>query len=391
MGNTSSQMEPKSVTSSQSPCSSPLPDPFTSITSENAPMTQRVPSLPAKDMSPIAKEALGGKKRWVRKSGVGEDEQMGAEKALQDTRDLGSPPDLRSRGEYTSDEQELLRRAITAYMKRFQLDTEELVATLEYTIPTKYSEERDDDHDEERRKKAHIRAFWKEMHDILPARTSTSVQRFVRRRYNGYKNAAGRWTQKEDDLLKSFEESFPKQWTKISKLLGTRSAGDCYDRWRNYIQYGENLKTSRWTQDEEEMLRQAVSDVVDLLTYEHASEGKTLRGYDVMNDINWHTVSQKMGATRSRLQCLSKWKQLQTKEGAGLIFPKHQPKEKSGKKIKKKQEGSAEGKTEIDEVQSLANGKKRKAGKDLRASGKAKKAKREEGKSNEFISASDDE
>ncbi|ORY12650.1 hypothetical protein BCR34DRAFT_587111 [Clohesyomyces aquaticus] len=356
--------EPKSASKSKvrkSRKSAPSLLPSTAAT-EDAPSTP----APKKSRKRRASESYGGanlvspakgdaesSNKPAQRRRKGNDEGLtGVERALKDIRELGNPPDLRSSGEFSSDERELLRRAITAHMFEYELSHEELVDMIQFTAPTKFSESSDrinGESSDAAQKRGFVRAFWKNTREALPARGTTSIQRFVRRQYHKHLNSGGKWTQEEDSLLKELQEKYPNQWTKIAGLVDTRSSHDCYDRWRNYVKHDGDLKRSRWSEEEEDSLRSAVAENIALLNAEREASGLSLADYDVMNDINWASVSQKMNdkmselmggraeGERNRLQCLQKWKQLQNKTEAGPSQPK-KPSRKSdpGSEGKKK-------------------------------------------------------
>ncbi|GMG16628.1 unnamed protein product [[Candida] boidinii] len=131
---------------------------------------------------------------------------------------------------------------------------------------------------------------------------------------------------------------------------------DCRDRWRNYVKCGQNRATNKWTEDEEDKLREVVSLLVkenseilgkrdDEEEYEEEEEMGQGDDADVVNHdvdaimknektngdkvkrkkkknnynigeslINWTIVSERMGGTRSRIQCRYKWNKLLKRE-----------------------------------------------------------------------------
>jgi hypothetical protein len=255
----------------------------------------------------------------VEASNTGTARAPGAHFELANERLLNDPLELRKAGEFSKDEEELLRRYIASYKLKNDISVPELVALIQFTRPHQY--DTSDSYVELRAQKihvAHIMTFWKGLYKVLPMRTSdkkksgtTSIQRHVRRRYHNSKRSGG-WTAEEDDILKALFDTYPRQWKKISEIMANRSATDCRDRWRDYVQYGENRNVKMWCPEEVERLESAVRDVIKEVKEESGEGGLSEVDESTTVDISWQAVSQKMGGTRSRLQCSKKWKQMQS-------------------------------------------------------------------------------
>lgn len=151
----------------------------------------------------------------------------------------------------------------------------------------------------------------------LPGRTRSSIIKICRRKFHNF-DARGKWTEEDDKSLRAAYEKHPNEWKEISKTLN-RHPEDVRDRWRNYIICGENLKKAAWTEDEEQKLRAAVEECLEDIRRARdekaaimsRSQLSTQPGIDL---VDWQTISSRLGRTRSRLQCISKWKQLQERE-----------------------------------------------------------------------------
>ncbi|OWB65682.1 hypothetical protein B5S30_g1010 [[Candida] boidinii] len=195
--------------------------------------------------------------------------------------------------------------------------------------------------------------FWESIQKVLPKRTRASIYKHVRRAYHVFK-ARGKWTEEEDKKLAELGELYQSQWKKIG-LEMERMPEDCRDRWRNYVKCGQNRATNKWTEDEEDKLREVVSLLVkenseilgkrdDEEDYEEEEEMGQGDDADVDHDvdaimknektngdkvkrkkkknnynigeslINWTIVSERMGGTRSRIQCRYKWNKLLKRE-----------------------------------------------------------------------------
>lgn len=139
--------------------------------------------------------------------------------------------------------------------------------------------------------------------DVLPHRNRRAVQRYCRRHYNNFQR--GRWTDEQDELLRTAYAENPNKWVKIGERVG-RMPEDCRDRWRNHVSLDQR-HTDVWTQDEEHRLATAVRDC--LRSVEANMEAKLDRS--VEDDyIAWGVVVNKMNGSRNRLQCSMKWRKI---------------------------------------------------------------------------------
>ena len=155
------------------------------------------------------------------------------------------------------------------------------------------------------------RGLWNQLCDELPERDRQAVMKFCRRKYHNY-GARGKWTDIEDGLLRDAYEMYPKAWKKIGGLLN-RHPEDSRDRWRNYLICGDKQNKAVWAEDEEDSLRYAVGECLEAIR-----ELRVANGLDPstpeMELVDWQMVSQKLNHTRSRLQCMTKWKSLAARD-----------------------------------------------------------------------------
>lgn len=172
--------------------------------------------------------------------------------------------------------------------------------------------------------------FWTNICKVLPYRTRSSVYKHVRRKYHIFEQR-GKWTPEEDQELAQLCMEKEGQWSEIGKTLG-RMPEDCRDRWRNYVKCGNNRASNKWSPQEEEHLKQVISELLDSVepqddqsydTDEVHMDGKAKAGkkkkQDSKDTINWTVVSERMGGTRSRIQCRYKWNKLLKKQAMSKI------------------------------------------------------------------------
>ena len=163
--------------------------------------------------------------------------------------------------------------------------------------------------------------FWAGVCALFPNRNSGSVQKVCRRRFHNYEKR-GKWDTEDDDALRMAFAIHGKSWKKVGAMLG-RMAEDCRDRYRNYIVCGDNRTVGEWTQVEEERLTEAVNECKAAMREQaidtSAEPADAEEEYGKL--LNWSAVSEKMGKTRSRLQCHYKWRKMQesaqTPDGGG--------------------------------------------------------------------------
>lgn len=251
--------------------------------------------------------------RYVRKGPV--DSMTAAERSLTTVRELHQPPDLRTGGDFTQDEEELLRRAIRDYQQRKGLEISELVEIIQWTDDTKdinVSRRKSDWAIQEAQEEQESSEFWEEVKSVNLNRTVAAIRSHVRSQYHAFKS--GRWTKEEDEQLISLNELHPKRWKLISQIMGDRSMHDVHNRWRDYIQYGDSRKTSTWSPDEESLLIRAITTVAQRDEDFRAETGKSPLYEYTNRDINWMQVCAEMGNIRSRLQSSVKWTKMKARD-----------------------------------------------------------------------------
>ncbi|KAF2027889.1 hypothetical protein EK21DRAFT_114378 [Setomelanomma holmii] len=160
-----------------------------------------------------------------------------ADVALDTVRELHHPPDLRSEGDFTDDEEELIRRAIRDYQQRNNLDMHDLVYIIHF--PSELPERpkallRAEDNLEELEDRQESNDFWEDMEQIDLRRQHEEVKYHIRARYHAF--TSGPWTDEEDDELQRLVEIHPDQWELLSHTIGDRSAIDIQNRWKDHPQ-----------------------------------------------------------------------------------------------------------------------------------------------------------
>lgn len=295
--------------------------PIESIESNRKEKKRKRKSIKSEDVSSSSRVSVGGlakspskrpskhdpNKNYARARD--EDDRTAADRALESGTDLGLPPDLRTGGDYTSDEEELLRRAIRDFQQREALDTTDLVAIIHWN-PTRDDPTVENTSDQaETELKKQSAAFWEEVKNAGLRRRIKNVKEHVRATYHTYHR--GPWSKEEDEELTRLVELHPNQWKTIAVQMH-RLRGDVFNRWKDYVQHGPDRVTKRWSVEEEENFVKVLSTVIQRIEDDRAETGKPPLD-DCFSHLNWQQVCSEMGNTRSRLQCQYKLKQMRAR------------------------------------------------------------------------------
>ncbi|PSN61352.1 hypothetical protein BS50DRAFT_592841 [Corynespora cassiicola Philippines] len=227
-----------------------------------------------------------------------------AEVELANSRTLQHPPDVRDAGEFTNDEAEMIRRQLRDIQDHHSLDVDRLVGIIQFSLVNNKDYGHSSDQEELKDLSSQL---WNCLYETLPSRKKTAINRWVRRRYTHV--TGGPWSEEEDRLLEKLHEEHDSKWKLISDILGTRTPENCRDRWRNYLQHGNQQKFRRFSEEEELRLQEAIERVLRS-DIKARKEAGLLSNDWTSASIDWNAVATQMGS-RSRLQCLQKWKALQ--------------------------------------------------------------------------------
>lgn len=160
----------------------------------------------------------------------------------------------------------------------------------------------------------------------LPFRDRISILKHCRRRYHNF-GVRGAWTDDDDERLLQAYEQHPQQWRLIGKLIG-RHQEDVRDRYRNYLVCGDQQKKSYWSPEEVIQLGAVVKEALEMIAEMKQEDfqrdpNSTEFSEPNIQYVDWNIVSEKLNHTRSRLQCIVKWKQLTAKGEMDLLLSKH--------------------------------------------------------------------
>jgi hypothetical protein len=150
--------------------------------------------------------------------------------------------------------------------------------------------------------------LWTSIQDSCPSRPRQKLINWCRQRFHNFV-ARGKWTKEQDDELADLVEVHGKKWSFIAGLIN-RHQKDVRDRWRNYLVCRGKAKTDVWSEEEEERFRELVEHAIENIR-EKLPENSRKSPEQL---INWLAISEDMGHTRSRLQCMEKWKRMRAAE-----------------------------------------------------------------------------
>ncbi|RDA93062.1 hypothetical protein CP533_0681 [Ophiocordyceps camponoti-saundersi (nom. inval.)] len=151
--------------------------------------------------------------------------------------------------------------------------------------------------------------LWTRIFAQCPDRHRQKVINITRKKFHNF-IARGTWTLEQDTELKELIGVHGKKWAKIAGIIN-RHPEDLRDRYRNYLVCGEKQRKDAWDETEEANLTQYViksMEAIDELRNTKPNSLLVSLTYEEL--IDWQNISELMGRTRSRLQCITKWKSL---------------------------------------------------------------------------------
>lgn len=151
--------------------------------------------------------------------------------------------------------------------------------------------------------------LWERIFEECPGRHRQKVINITRKKFHNFV-ARGTWTAEQDAELTGLIRVHGLKWSKIGAIIN-RHPEDLRDRYRNYLICGLNQRKDAWDEVEEARLTQFVihaMDTIDELRLSTPNLALLNMSYEEL--IDWQNISEQMGRTRSRLQCITKWKAL---------------------------------------------------------------------------------
>ena len=176
--------------------------------------------------------------------------------------------------------------------------------------------------------------LWSRLFAECPNRHRQKVINVARKNFHNFV-ARGTWTLEQDEELNGLIDVHGTKWSKIAGLI-LRHPEDVRDRYRNYLVCGSSQRKDAWDQEEEARLTEYVMNSMAEITRirkEEPNETVMTKTFDQL--IDWQSISENMDRTRSRLQCITKWKALNIKTQAGDKLESKQPDSKISFRLEK--------------------------------------------------------
>lgn len=177
---------------------------------------------------------------------------------------------------------------------------------------------------------AHAR-LWFRLFEVCPDRKRQKVINVARKKFHNFV-ARGTWTPEQDAELSALISANGTAWSKIAGIIN-RHPEDVRDRYRNYIVCGPNQRKDVWSEEEEARLTEYVKEAMEAIDELRNTQPETpllLKSYEEL--IDWQNISEKMERTRSRLQCITKWKAMQNRLSGKKKDKKSTPSQSSERK-----------------------------------------------------------
>ncbi|KAH7134695.1 hypothetical protein B0J13DRAFT_597584 [Dactylonectria estremocensis] len=167
-------------------------------------------------------------------------------------------------------------------------------------------------------------ALWGRIFETCPDRHRQKIINITRKKFHNFV-ARGTWTPEQDAELRDLIEVHGTKWSKIAGIIN-RHPEDLRDRYRNYIVCGDAQRKDSWDEDEEGRLTKYVMEAmgaIDELRRIQPSRELLKKPYEEL--IDWQNISERMERTRSRLQCITKWKAMNIKTHGKDKLASHGP------------------------------------------------------------------
>lgn len=152
-------------------------------------------------------------------------------------------------------------------------------------------------------------SLWRAISAACPGKDSKRLLPYCRKNFHNFKARGGQWTPEEDEQLAQLVRAEGTKWAQFSQVLN-RHPEDLRDRYRNYVVCADRRETDAWAADEIRRLLVLVQEFMDDAESSRILEpGNKRYQRPIEQLVNWQEVSRQLGS-RSRLQCLAKWRTL---------------------------------------------------------------------------------
>ncbi|KAI6780777.1 myb-like DNA-binding domain-containing protein [Emericellopsis cladophorae] len=268
---------------------------------------QEMPSPSAAELKPRKRAKPAKKKPEKPKAEVvpygGDDEDGDFDRKQQKPR--RNRMEGKTQGRFSKEEIDLLRKEWKAFAEEHGKTDDEVIAMMHSRGGAQAGE-------------MHAE-LWNRLFERCPDRHRQKVINTCRKNFHNFV-ARGAWDEAQDDELRGLIEKHGKAWSHIAALLN-RHPEDLRDRFRNYIVCGDNQKKDVWSEAEEiRLLRVYLEALNTIYAARRLTPGREYTNAPE-DSIDWQEISAAMDNTRSRLQCITKWKSFHIYLGEDEHFP----------------------------------------------------------------------
>ncbi|XWW96830.1 hypothetical protein V2A60_004810 [Cordyceps javanica] len=213
-------------------------------------------------------------------------------------KDLFNEPAPRSsytQGKFSEAELSRIAHAIESFRAEYDMEQREVNEMIQAPGGTSAGE-------------AHAQ-LWLRIFAECPDRHRQKVINIARKKFHNFV-ARGTWTFEQDNELSGLINQHGTKWAHIAGIIN-RHPEDIRDRYRNYLVCGGAQKKEPWSDEEEARLTQLIQDAmkdIDEIREKDPTKEILKRPYEEL--VDWQNISELMERTRSRLQCITKWKSM---------------------------------------------------------------------------------
>ena len=166
--------------------------------------------------------------------------------------------------------------------------------------------------------------LWVRILETCPDRHRQKIINITRKKFHNFV-ARGTWTKEQDQELADMIAIHGQKWSQIAAIIN-RHPEDVRDRFRNYIVCGDSQRKDAWNEGEEKRLTQYVIEAMEAIDELRAMDpDRDLLKKPYEELIDWQNISERMDRTRSRLQCITKWKSMNIRTNGSDKLASGQP------------------------------------------------------------------
>lgn len=150
--------------------------------------------------------------------------------------------------------------------------------------------------------------LWNRLQEACTARKRQKIINVCRQRFHNFV-ARGTWTQEQDDELMEQIKQYGTKWSIIGKNIN-RHQKDVRDRWRNFLVCRGKIVESHWSPEEEARFLDIVLEALRIFGEQRKAHPDIFGNKTNEQLVDWGIISERMGHSRTRLQCQEKWRRL---------------------------------------------------------------------------------